>query len=198
MPLERDTWELEHRLEVGRLMHEALPAGLYEAERLEAFVRALGHGVQVLEDRIAERHLSLSLAGASGADLDILGTLVGERRDGLSDGAYRRFIAARLLANKSQGTSDELIKILQLCTGSELLAIYTLSGLAEFHLYFLSATALPAELVDRVSRLLVAVKPAGVTMLLVEVLQPSTGDPSSPVFTTAGLATGLLSRQLYP
>lgn len=198
MPIDRSAWQLEQRLEIGRALADALPAGLYGKPTLEAFVRALGHGLQVLEDHIAERHLSLSLEVASGGDLDLFGDLVGERRDGLADADYRRFIAARLLANKSQGTTDDMVKVLRLLTNSTVIGSFNLAGWAEFHLYFLSHSPLADEVVDRVTRLMVAVKPAGVSMILAEVIEDARTDPSNPIFTAGTLATGLLARQLYP
>lgn len=198
MPIDRSSWELVHNLDLGRQMVEALPAGLYGQERFEAFVRALGHGLQMLEDRIAERFLSLSLETASNGDLDLLGGIVGERRDGLRDADYRRFIAARLAANKSQGTTDDLVKVLRLLTNASVIGSFNLAGFPEFHLYFLSETPLPDEVVDRVTRLMVEVKPAGVEMLLGEVIEDTRTDPSNPIFSAGTLASGLLARQLYP
>lgn len=198
MPIDRSTWELVHNAEIGREMVEALPAALYGQPTLEAFVRALGHGLQVLEDRIAERFVALSLATAADGDLDLLGNLVGERRDGLVDADYRRFIAARLAANRSEGTTDDMVKVLRLLTNSEVIGCFNLPGFPEFHLYFLSEAPLSAEVVERMARLMVAVKPAGVAMILAEVIEDTRTDPSNPIFSAGTLATGLLARQLYP
>ena len=199
MPTDHTTWELVRIPDMASDMVNALPAGLYGQPRLEAFVRALGHGCQMLEDRVHDTALALSLDGAENEHLDLVGKLVGERRDGLADGLYRRFIAARLLANRCEGTVDQLLEIVRILTQPEAYAHFIYSpSKAGFKLYFQRSAALPDEVVDRVTRLLLSVKPAGRSMLLVEILAPAIGDPGNTVFTTGTLGTGVLSRQLYP
>lgn len=52
-----------------------------------------------------------SVATAVGSQLDVLGRIVDEDRNGLSDDDYRRFIQAKILVNRSSGTFPELIRI---------------------------------------------------------------------------------------
>lgn len=51
---------------------------------------------------------------AEGAQLDVLGRLVGQPRGGLVDDTYRRYIRARVAANNSSGKREELINIARL------------------------------------------------------------------------------------
>lgn len=78
---------------------------------LRAIVRAFGAQVQELEDAayscISDRLLSVAV----GAQLDAWGEVVGERRGGLDDLEYRRFLAARIIANRAQGRPDELLRV---------------------------------------------------------------------------------------
>jgi AcrR family transcriptional regulator len=192
-----DTYELVHNLLIGDAAVNNLPAGLYGKPRLEAFVRALAHGCQVLEDEIAARALALGLDTANDADLDLLGSIVGERREGLDDADYRRFIAARLLARKCNGTPDELLAILELIAAPCVAVHYDMFA-AGFRLYFGRSTPLADALLGRVMRFMVAIKPAGVTMLLVEYTASPVGFESPANATPAGFGAGALSRQLYP
>jgi len=54
---------------------------------------------------------------ATGITLELYGAVIGEVRSGLDDATYRRIIGARVLANQSQGTTDEMIKTLLLLAG---------------------------------------------------------------------------------
>lgn len=193
----RNTFELLHNITIGDAAVDRLPAGLYGKPRLEAFVRALAHGCQMLEDEIAARAMALGLDTANSTDLDLLGSIVGERRDGLDDEDYRRFIAARLLARKCLGTPDELVAILELVAAPCVAVHYDMFA-AGFRLYFGRALPLTDEMLGRVRRFMVAVKPAGVTMLLVEYTGSPVGFESPASATPAGFGAGALSRQLYP
>ena len=64
----------------------------------------------VLFDLMTERWL----ATAQGAQLDGLGAIVGEDRQGRSDTDYRVAIQARILINRSEGTPEQLIEIASL------------------------------------------------------------------------------------
>lgn len=55
---------------------------------------------------------------AEGAQLDALGRLVGQRREGLGDAAYRAHIKARVRTNQSFGRSQDVIAMLKLITAS--------------------------------------------------------------------------------
>lgn len=193
----RNTFELVQNITIGDDAVDRLPAGLYGKPRLEAFVRALAHGCQLLEDEIAARAMALGLDTANGADLDTLGEIVGERRDGLDDEDYRRFIAARLLARKCLGTPDELVAILEL-VAAPCVAVHFDMFAAGFRLYFGRTLPLADEMLGRVRRFMVAVKPAGVTMLLVEYSASPLGFMANPYTTSSTFSAGAVARQLYP
>jgi hypothetical protein len=84
--------------------------------RFVALVTELAGQVQEAETAIFGLLAQLSVATASGLWLERLGAIVGENRegltdDGLSSDGYRAFINGRVLANKSQGTVEELYAI---------------------------------------------------------------------------------------
>ena len=85
-----------------------------EAPRLCALGQALGAGVQQHEDAFAAVSSGMLFCNATGRALDIYGALVGEVRGDLDDGLYRRVISARIAANRSQGTEDEIWGVLRI------------------------------------------------------------------------------------
>lgn len=73
---------------------------------------------------------------AVGAQLDIIGKIVGQKRNGLVDDIYRRYIRARVSANRSRGTKPDILKVVDLVVydddatyviNNELLAEYQLT-----------------------------------------------------------------------
>jgi hypothetical protein len=80
--------------------------------RWTAAARAVGRGVQRLEDAAWSLLVDTGLSSASGAVLDRLGSYVGEPRGPFTDDVYRRFIGARILANRSDGTPEAMLAIL--------------------------------------------------------------------------------------
>jgi len=66
---------------------------------------------QLLEER--------SLDTAIGAQLDNIGLIVGEPRDGRSDNDYRDGISLRVAINASDGTEPRVVELLKLLSGAE-------------------------------------------------------------------------------
>ena len=79
--------------------------------RFGALVSELAGQVQSAETAIFGLLAQLDVSSASGVWLENLGAIVDERRESLTDVDYRKFIAARVLANVSQGTCEELLTI---------------------------------------------------------------------------------------
>lgn len=79
--------------------------------RVLAIVAAMTRPAQLIEDTILNLRGQLALESATGGWLDRLGRVVGERREGATDQVYRRFIAARLVINASEGSIEEILQI---------------------------------------------------------------------------------------
>lgn len=71
-------------------------------------------GVQDVENVLQQLYSNRSIDTAVGYQLEVLGRLVGQGREGLSDDIYRRRIRARVSANRSKGTISEIIKVADL------------------------------------------------------------------------------------
>ncbi len=70
--------------------------------------------VQELEDAAWQVMLARMPDYAEGVQLDVLGRVVGQRREGLSDTAYRAHIKARIRINRSFGTPEDIIEVIKL------------------------------------------------------------------------------------
>lgn len=79
--------------------------------RWVAFVTALAIGVQNLENAAYGMTTAFDLETASGQQLEFLGALVGEAREGVLDDEYRRAIRARIVANRSHGTNQDMYDV---------------------------------------------------------------------------------------
>ena len=160
---------LIHLPDLAERWDARLPSRFVGASRLRALVAALATGTQVVEDLAYTLVADRLLDTASGEALDHYGLIVGEARNGLPDSDYRRFIQARMMANRSRGTIDELIAIWSLATGAEAVRYEELQPL---HLIFEAERREPmsADVVRRVVRLMKDAKPAGRSLSLVEVI----------------------------
>lgn len=162
--------------------------------RIEALVRSLAGGAQTLEDQAFGLLVSTTLSAASGDLLEKWGTLVGEDRVGLDDIDYRVFVNARILANNSNGTTDDMIGIWQLVTAPYIDLWHTDHYPAAFSLWVIRSEAMSDERARRVGRLMRDVKPGGIAMDLVEAVAGYYGFQDDP--GAFPLDVGLLSRSL--
>lgn len=138
--------------------------------RIESLMLGGSEPIQVLEDLLNELLVDTQFAVAVGVHLDAWGALVGEERGGLTDAEYRVFIAARILANKSLGTGDELIRIFDLIDGAGVVRENRLLWLGfELYSYRPFGDLLSDALKRRIARMMEEIRPDGVNMSLVEV-----------------------------
>lgn len=70
--------------------------------------------VQELENAIWDSIVARLPDYAEGAQLDVLGRIVGRRRDGLGDAAYRAHIKAQVRINQSFGNAEDVIEVIKL------------------------------------------------------------------------------------
>lgn len=81
-------------------------------------LRALVGPFQKLEDTIQTLLVQRNVNLAIGVQLDQLGKLVGEPRDGVTDDeVYRRYVRARIAVNKSDGQPETIYRIARLVLG---------------------------------------------------------------------------------
>lgn len=78
----------------------------------------LGPQFQDLEDATQSLLSLLDIDNSVGAQLDMIGRYVGQPRLGLLDVTYRLYLRARVLANKSTGTVEEIFAIMRALYGA--------------------------------------------------------------------------------
>lgn len=81
----------------------------------EKFINCLVGPTQTLEDVLNQVLFGRMLDNAVGAQLTMIGKIVGRPRNGISDDdLYRRVVRAQISTNKSNGTIEDLITIADL------------------------------------------------------------------------------------
>jgi hypothetical protein len=129
------------------------------ATKLRAIIAAILEEVQIAEDTLADLAVGLTVDGAQGAQLDLMGALLGERRDALSDLWYRRFLYARAAIRVCQGTPDEVSQIAATLTGAPV--AYSPAYPAGFRLFIAPQPTMDAVLLARLKARKVEASPSG-------------------------------------
>ena len=82
--------------------------------RLQAFLAAMLTQVQSLEDVTFEVLVGIWPLTAIGAQLDVLGKIVGQPRGELTDDEYRIMILGRIFVNKADGQMPQFLELLEI------------------------------------------------------------------------------------
>ncbi len=103
----------------------------------EALLRAWAISIQAVEDMLYDLFMLRSVDTAFGAQLDILGGIVGETRNSRTDEPYRIGIKTRVIRNVSSGTPDSILDAFTLLTNdSDVTFTYAESYPAEVDMVF--------------------------------------------------------------
>lgn len=98
----------------GQRALDRLPEQFKEQPNLASYLAVFTDQVQDIEDAFWQLFVERSIDTAVGAQLDMLGVIVGQEREGRADEDYRRLIRARIKTNRSSGTINELATITRL------------------------------------------------------------------------------------
>lgn len=133
-----------------------------------ALIGQLGGQVQLIEDALWALYQAAFLDTATDVWLEYIGSIVGEAREGFVDLDYRRLIKARILANRSSGSIDEVIAVI--ATALEIDPTLLFLRAEEFYpasmLIELAIDVNPSlDLQNRVVRILARARPAGVRLM---------------------------------
>lgn len=83
-------------------------------------------------DPITSDTSSAAYGVGRGVQLDRIGRLVGQPRSGADDESYRFYLRARIAANRSNGTVNDLIRVFKAMLGATEIPLYTPGGTASF------------------------------------------------------------------
>ena len=93
---------------------EKLLYQFHGAANLNAFLAALVKRAQEVEDAGVGVATLTDPNACNGAQLDLLGRVVGQLREGRDDETYRIWLQARMLLNRMSSTADEILTLLRL------------------------------------------------------------------------------------
>ncbi len=93
---------------------ERLPQQFKGKTKLEAFISAIVDPIQDIENAFWQLLVERSIAAGIGEQLNVIGRIVNQPRDGLVDEDYRRYLRARIATNKAEGLGEDLIRIARL------------------------------------------------------------------------------------
>lgn len=83
----------------------------------QAWCDLLGQQFDDLETAGQTLLTMLDVEASEGAQLDVIGRIVGQPRNGVDDDIYRLYLNARALANKSAGTVEDIFKVMRALYG---------------------------------------------------------------------------------
>ncbi len=78
---------------------------------IEILVRALMTQVQEIEDALFDLLVKRAIDTAEGAQLDVIGKIVGQPRGTFDEDTYKTFLRGRVLVNRSSGTVDQMVAL---------------------------------------------------------------------------------------
>lgn len=170
---------------VARLLQQ------YQTPNTMALVNAIASPFQDAETALSQLLLQRGVTSAEGAQLDVLGRIVGILRQGLTDQLYQLFLLSQVAVNKSSGGPTELYNILSTVVpqGSEIAIQYFYP--ASFLATVVAANGLPADEVPIIAQQLTSARAAGVGGALVYSLSPPSDTftfDSGPGFDVGALA----------
>lgn len=191
-PVSGEAYELDnHQSE----MIDNLFGQYRQSEVIRGLSDVLGRQVQDLESAywglIGFRFLDY----AQGAQLDQVGSLVGEDRRQAEEEEYRRAIASRILVNKSTSTVEEIILILQTLIGTEIVDVQQAYP-AQLVIAYQVESAFTEAQRDRISEQTLQAIAAGVGLEMTE------AEPGYFGFLedddALGFEEGILCESIYP
>lgn len=145
-------------------------------KNIEKLVAAFALPAQGVEDMLWDLFTLRSVLEAVGAQLDVIGKIVGQPRNGLDDDLYRRYILARISVNRSRGVASDLIRITRLVlTGIDDAIIEVESQPIATVVVRITGAILEQEVVDLLFSFLRDAVAGGVRLIV----ESETGDPAT-------------------
>lgn len=117
--------------------------------RWAALFVAIAREIQELEDVTRDVIVKRFLANATGAQLRVLGGIVGQLDPGLGEEVFRNLIRVRIRINRSKGGRNDVIEVLQLLGVPLAQRTITSSYPAKIRVDFTGTLPLPIELLTQ-------------------------------------------------
>lgn len=146
--------------------------------------------IQEVEDAYWALFNAVLLDTATGIWLEYLGAIVGEAREGAVDNDYRVFIRARILANKSSGTIDEVLTIIALFPGLDPPDVFESADEyypASMLIVLDPSLSFDVVVLNRMLRIVAKARPTGVRLMINSIVSPS-AEADTFTFGDSGVA----------
>ena len=85
---------------------------------IDAFIKAFGAQLNDLDEYFGQLLTQLILPNAEGVQLDKIGDVLDQGRNGLGDDDYKTLLQARIIQYQSMGTAEDLIQLLLTLAGT--------------------------------------------------------------------------------
>ncbi len=102
--------EEEDTVSVSQMV-ERLAQYLKDKPNVLTFLTVFANEVTTITQALADLKAERTVDDAFGAQLDVLGAIVGEARQGKDDDTFRNFVKARIILNSASGTIEELYSL---------------------------------------------------------------------------------------
>lgn len=160
-----------------------LMSGYKSLVNVPGIVTALAQGDQALEDTLQDMLSKRNILTAVGAQLDGVGELVGQARGGMLDDQYRVVIFAKIAANNSNGTGEDLIAIYAALMQT---TVVILTEVFPATVILQAENPVPIGALGDIKNAMNAVKAGGINLLLQEDMGPFFSFAEDPDPGTAG------------
>ncbi len=122
----------------------------------EQWVQLLGRQFQDLEEATQSILLLMDIDNCPGRNLDVVGRIVGQPRLGNDDDTYRLYLKARIAANKSTGSPEDIYDMFVVMFGEDRKYRLARGEVKQFSLYveYKALEALGTEVITRAQALI--------------------------------------------
>lgn len=131
------------------------------------WLEAVAGSCQPLEEAYQQLLLLRRIDTGEGEQLNVIGRIVGQPREGRDDAAYKPILRARVAANKSEGTIEDIVNICKLAVDSPDTHVIARSEPIASANVEVSSIAIDDDIADALIVLLRGAVKAGVRLLLV-------------------------------
>lgn len=121
-----------------------LPEQYKEASNLNKILLVLSTAFEDLNEVFIDLKNILNIDNAFGAQLDLIGDIIREKRNGRSDVDYIKGIKFKIFKNTSRGSVDDIVRALKFITSASLV-VYSDNPPASYTIYT-NGTNLPSDL----------------------------------------------------
>lgn len=143
----------------------------FRKPKIERLLTAIIRPIQTVENAFQQLLTQRTIDTAVGAQLDAIGLIVNEPRNGLGDDEYRRLVRARVATSRSRGTVEDLLQIVRLVVDDQAATIEVRqAGVAAVTI--LVVEQVPEAVADILGGFLREAKSGGVKIVLETGAQP--------------------------